>query len=223
MTWAAGRTRLIWWWVTLGREFTFVKPDGTWATKRTLQQTLDAAKNQMPNGLKPYTLKKDQKVIRRGTRLFVLRGFKKALEVGPTFRIWGGGNLLFTARETVPAVHIIDTNGNDKADRAWSVGKAEFPDCSFLGAYVCKHIAGTWSMSQHSYGNAVDFGRDSMDELYDLAYFLLGVPTLDLQHVIVDDRIWTRGVGWSHYSGDRHYHVHVDFTPQYSGSCGVRG
>jgi len=123
-----------------------------------------------------------------------------------------------------PAIHIMNTNGNAKADKAWSYGKTEYKDCSFLGSYVCKYISGSSSMSQHSYGNAVDFGRDSMSQLYDLAHYLLDhANELDLEHVIVDDKIWTRGYGWSHYSGDRHYHVHVDFNPQYSGSCGVRG
>lgn len=210
----------------MAREFTYIKPDGTWVTKRSIGDTMDAAKNQMPRRLKPYTLVKDGRKIRRGQRLWVLRGLRKALEdgkPGPTYRIWGDGRFLFACRETVPALHVINTSGNKKADLAWSVGKAEFPDVSFLGAYVCKQIVGSYQMSQHSYGNAVDFGRDSMDELYDLAYYLLGHNELDLQHVIVDDRIWTRGVGWSHYGGNRHYHVHVDFTPQYSGYCGVRG
>ena len=186
---------------------------------------MKTARDQLPSGLKPYSLTKNGKKLRRGVRAWVLKGLDNALtqgEVGDTYRLWGDGKVRFTCRETVPAIKIIDTNGNAKADKAWSVGKAKFPDCSFLGAYVCKHIVGSYTMSQHSYGNAVDFGRDSMDELYDLAYFLLG-EDLDLQHVIVDDRIWTRGVGWSYYGGDRHYHVHVDFTPQYSGGCGVRG
>lgn len=203
----------------------YTRPDGTWATRRSLDDVLSAARNQLPLG-KVYLLKEDDKRLRTGARPWVLKGLQRHLkngEVGPTYRIWSGGKVQFVARETVPAVKIIDTNGNAKADRAWSYGKAEYPDCRFLGAYVCKRIAGTNTMSQHSYGNAVDFGRDSMSELYDLAYYLLGVPELDLQHLIVDDRIWTRGVGWSHYGGDRHYHVHVDFTPQYSGGCGVRG
>lgn len=209
------------------KEFMYVKPNNEWSTRKDLTATMQAARAQTPFALRPYVLKKDGKVLRRGQRAWILRGLRRALEkgeVGSTYRIWGGGDLLFQAREVVPAVHIIDTNGNDKADKCWSYGKAQFPDCSFLGAYVCKHIAGTWTMSQHSYGNAVDFGRNSMDELYDLAYYLLShSDELSLQHVIVDDRIWTRGVGWSNYGGDRHYHVHADFTPQYSGSCGVRG
>ena len=187
---------------------------------------MEAERDRMRSGLKPYTLKKDDKKVRSGPRQWVLRGLKKGLEgknLGSTFRVWADGDVLFGARETEPAVHIIDTNGNDKADRCWSYGKAEHPDCSFLGAYVCKYIAGSRTMSQHSYGNAVDFGRDTMNELYDLAYYLVShADELDLAHVIVDDKIWEPG-GWGHYSGDRHYHVHADFTPQYSGSCGVRG
>lgn len=208
----------------------FIKPDGTWATRRTLKQVMEAARNQIPKKRLPvlrYVLKKDDKQLRRGLRKYILNGLEKNLKegnVGPTYRIWGNGKVQFVARESTPVFKILPTNGNKKADKAWSYGKGEFPDCRFLGAYVCKHIVGSYTMSQHSYGNAVDFGRDSMDELYDLAYFLLDhAADLDLQHVIVDDRIWTRGVGWSHYSGDRHYHVHVDFYPQYSGSCGVRG
>lgn len=203
----------------------FTRPDGTWATRRSLKDVIKAARNQLSIG-KPCVLKEDDKRLRVGARPWILKGLERNLKsgsVGPTFRIWQGGKVQFVCRETVPAVKIVDTNGNNRADKAWSYGKAEYPDCSFLGAYVCKHIAGTYTMSQHSYGNAVDFGRDSMSQLYDLAYFLLGTPDLDLQHVIVDDRIWTRGVGWSHYGGDRHYHVHVDFTPSYSGGCGVRG
>lgn len=211
----------------MAREFQNIKPDGTWSTHKTIGETMDAAKAQCEGGLKRYVLTKNGKKIRSGMRRWVLRGLRKALEdgkPGSVYRLWGGGDALFACRETVPAIHITDTNGNVRADRAWSYGKTQFKDCGFLGAYVCKHIVGSYTMSQHSYGNAVDFGRDSMDELYDLAYYMVAhADELAIQHVIVDDRIWTRGFGWSHYGGDRHYHVHVDFTPQYSGSCGVRG
>lgn len=210
----------------MAREFQNIKPDGTWSSHKSLAETMDAARTQCDSGLKKYTLTKDGKKIRTGTRRWVLRGLQRALEggtPGPVYRIWGDG-LLFTCRETVPAIHIIDTNGNDKADKAWSYGKAWYPDVSFLGSYVCKYIVGSGTLSQHSYGNAVDFGRDSMAELNDLANKMVAnADELDIEHVIVGDRIWTRGYGWSHYGGEYHYHVHVDFTPQYSGSCGVRG
>lgn len=212
----------------MAREFQNIKPNGDWSNHKSLDETMDAAGKQIPRHLKVYRLTKNGKKVRDGQRRWVLKGLERGLrsgKVGDVYRLWADGKVRFTARECVPAVHIIDTNGNDKADRAWSWGKAQFPDVSFLGAYVCKTIVGSGGvMSQHSYGNAVDFGRDSMDELYDLAYYLIAhADELDLQHVIVDDRIWTRGSGWSSYGGDRHYHVHVDFNPQYSGSCGVRG
>ncbi len=211
----------------MAREFQNIKPNGEWSNHNSLDETMVAARKQVPRLLFPYRLTKNGKKVRSGQRRWVLNGLEKGLrdgKVGDVFRLWGDGKVRFTAREVVPAVHIIDTNGNAKADKAWSYGKAQFPDCSFLGAYVCKHIAGSWVMSQHSYGNAVDFGRDSMDELYDLAYWLVAhADDLDLAHVIVDDRIWEPGSGWHSYGGDRHYHVHVDFLPQYSGLCGVRG
>lgn len=211
----------------MAREYQNVKPDGSWSNHKSKDETMQAARAQLPSGLAPYVLTKNGKRLRRGVRAWVLKGLDNALtqgDVGDVYRLWGSGDLKFTCREIAPAVKIIDTNGNAKADRCWSWGKAKFPDVSFLGAYVCKHIVGSTTMSQHSYGNAVDFGRDSMDELYDLAYYLVAhAEELDLQHVIVDDRIWTRGSGWGYYGGDRHYHVHADFTPQYSGACGVRG
>lgn len=210
----------------MAREFQNVKPDGTWSMHKTISETMQAAGKQTDRRLKIYHLTKDGKKLRSGLRPWVLRGLRRELEggkPGPTLRIWGDGRRLFAAREMVPAVHIIDTNGNNKADKVWSWGKAKFPDCSFLGAYVCKRIVGSYTLSQHSYGNAVDFGRDSMDELYDLAYYLIGSSDeLNLQHVIVDDRIWNRGIGWGYYGGDRHYHVHADFYQNMSGGCGVR-
>lgn len=209
------------------QEFQWIKPDGTWSMHRSLNETMEAAVEKVDRHLKVYSLFRNGKKIRRGQRRWVLRGLRHNLEtgsVGDVYSISGEGEQLFKCRETKPAVKIINTSGNARADKCWSYGKAEYSDCSYLGAYVCKHIVGSYSMSQHSYGNAIDFGRDSMDELYDLAYFLLEhQDTLALQHVIVDDRIWTRGSGWSHYGGQRHYHVHADFTPQYSGGCGVRG
>ena len=208
------------------QEFMYEKPNGEWATNRSLGETMDAARKQCESGLKVYTLVRDGKTLRRGARKWVLDGLKRNLEkgeIGDTYRVRSGKEMLFVCREIKAAIHIINTNGNVKADKAWSVAKAEYKDVTFLGAYVCKRILGTFTMSQHSYGNALDFGRSSMSQLVQLANFLYEKrDELDLQHIIVDDRIWTRGVGWSHYGGARHYHVHIDFTPQKSGSCGVR-
>jgi len=205
----------------------WIRPDGTWKGKGPLDELMEAARSQCNSGLAPYTLKKDDKVLRRGLRRWILRGLRKSLEdgkVGPTYRIRSKERVLFTCREVVAAVHVIDTNGNDKADKCWTYGKTKYSDCTFLGAYVCKTIAGSGVPSQHSYGNAVDFGRQSMGELvvlYD--YLKANADELGLEHLIVGARIWSRGHGESYYGGQFHYHVHADFGPQYSGACGVRG
>jgi hypothetical protein len=128
-------------------------------------------------------------------------------------------------REAKPSIEVINTNGNDKADKCWTAVIHEFTiPIYFLGSYVCKYVAGSWTLSQHSYGNAVDFGANSMDQLHLIANWLVNQSTeLSLQHVIVADTVWTRGYGWSHYSGEYHYHTHADFTPEQSGSCGMKG
>lgn len=211
----------------MAREFQWIRKDGTWSTRRPIGEVMEKAGESIEKRLKLYKLVKDGKVLRHGTRRWILRGLRKALEdgnVGPTYRVWGDGEIQFIAREVVPPLHIFDINGNDHADYCWSFGKAKYPDCSFLGAYVCKHIAGSYTMSQHSYGNAVDFGRDNMDELWDLAHYLVNnADKIHAAHIIVANRIWSPSTGWSYYGGQYHYHVHVDFLPQYSGSCGVRG
>lgn len=207
-------------------KYQFVLKNGDWSGERSLPDTMEAAKNRVPKNLGPYALVKDDERLRRGLRSWVLRGLEQNLsraKPGPVFRVRSREGVEFTARASEPAAKIYDTSGNDKIDKVWTYGKVKFPDVSYLGAYVCKQIAGTNSPSQHSYGNAIDFGRQTMGELYDLAHYLVAnADELDLAHVIVDDRIWSYG-SWSHYGGNRHYHVHADCTPQYSGSCGVRG
>lgn len=146
-------------------------------------------------------------------------------KVGSVYSIRGQNGSVFRTREVAPAIKVINTNGNHKIDIVWSYVREKYPSVDFLGAYVCKDILGSGGTpSQHSYGNALDIGAGSMSALYTIAYDLVrNADKLDLEHVIVDDRIWTRGQGWHQYTGDRHYHVHTDCNPQYSGPCGVRG
>lgn len=211
----------------MAREFQNIKPDGSWSNHNSLEETMKAARRQCKSGLRPYALTRNGNKLVRGFRYWVLRRLERVMrkgDVGDVYRIWGSGKLLFTCREVKPAIKIIDTSGNFKADRCWSWGKNKYPDCSYLGAYVCKNIAGSYKLSQHSYGNAIDFGRDNMDELWDLAHFLVSSHVeLALEHVIVANRIWGRTYGWQSYGGQYHYHVHADFAPQQYGSCGVKG
>lgn len=210
------------------RQFVYLYRNGSISKPVGLGSVMRAARARLIVGRGPWALRIDDEELGRfKRRRAALQGLRREAErgdVGTVYRLRTSERVVFQCREIRPAIEITDTNGNDKADRCWSAVKAEFPKVQFLGAYVCKRVAGTYTLSQHSYGNAVDFGAGSMDALYDIARWLVNrAAELDLEHVIVDDRIWTRGYSWSSYSGDRHYHVHVDYVPQYSGSCGVRG
>ena len=135
------------------------------------------------------------------------------------------GKVIYHVKPAV-ATPIIPTNGNAKADACWTYEKTNYPNVTYLGAYVCKDIAGTNVRSQHGFGNAIDCGGVSMDELNKIAGDLIAhAAQLSLENVIVADRIWTRGQGTRAYTGEYHYHCHADFAPSIDPSlpCGVRG
>jgi len=209
------------------KRFVYIRRDDTPSQPVTLLATMNAAGRALEPGTGPFVLTQDGDVVKeeltRVETLERLRGRLYRGDVGPVYRIRDrGGNPVFRVREVIPAAKQLDTNGNAKADAYWSAVKAEFPDISFLGAYVCKNIIGN-GISQHSFGNAVDLGAPSMAALERIAGWDVDhAAELDLEHVIVNQRIWTRGYGWHPYTGETHYHVHVDFTPSLSGSCGAR-
>lgn len=149
-------------------------------------------------------------------------------EVGSVFRVRGKhGRLRISGRAVLVNVLPTDsTNGNSKADAYynWILTHYKQFHPSYAGSYVCKHIAGTWTLSQHSYGNAVDFFFDSSTHQSLVAQAVVNNATqLRAYHVISHSSVWTKGEGWRPYTGEYHSHLHVDFDPQISGGCGVRG
>jgi len=93
------------------------------------------------------------------------------------------------------------------------------------GRWYCKFVSGTNTVSRHGYygknwkGAAEDiFGvgnLNNMASLYAIAEDLVqqvkkGV--LDLDTVIVGDKRWRRGIGWDHYGGEFHTHIHIDIA-----------
>lgn len=212
------------------REFIYERLDGESSDPVGLRVLLDRADQRVDAGHGRFTLTKDGETLVKDKKGHeVLDALGRALrggKVGPTYRLRDGeGAVVFKCREVVPSPDVIDTNGNDKADRAWTEIVARFPQFHprFAGAYVCKLIANSTLRSQHSYGNAVDIFFDSLEaQRVVFRFFVEHAEEFDIQHAISEDNIFTFGSGVGHYSGERHLHLHVDFRPSFSGGCGVR-
>lgn len=177
-----------------------------------------------------FTIEQDgERVSRKLQRLEVLKRLPKLVAgvgIGPTFKVFDGkGRVVFACRSVSLLDQTNSTNGNLHADEYFNWVKATYRqfDPRYAGAYVCKNVAGSSTRSQHSYGNAVDFFFDSMDDQTKVYIAVkAGLCPVPVAHAISGDNIWEPNVGQSHYTGEYHSHLHVDFVPQFSGRCGVR-
>lgn len=212
------------------RQFVYLRRNGQPSGSQSIGHLLAFARARILVSLGPFILKQDEETIGtdldRGRVIERLTHRLEVGDVGPTYRVRGRRGVVFGAREVVPPVRVIDTNGNHASDLYWSTIVATFPQYHprFAGSYVCKDIAGSSTLSQHSYGNAVDVFFDTSAHQEAVANWVVAhADDVKAEHVISLRRIWTRGVGWHPYTGETHYHLHVDFFPNYSGPCGVRG
>lgn len=212
------------------REYVWLRDVG-WSKPVGLVKHMAVVATKVVSGRGPFTLTQDGDAICSDVSRFeVLQRYRKAIshrELASTFRIRkGNGDVVVTGRACKPAPDEVDTNGNKHSDEFWTWVVNTYPQYHprFAGSYVCKHIAGSSSMSQHSYGNAVDIFFDTIghqDRVYDdIKHGKCPVP---VAHAISQRSIWEPGSGEHFYSGDYHAHLHTDYSPQYSGSCGVRG
>lgn len=214
----------------MGRLFSVLTDSSGWGVPMSIDKALAIVDKAIIRGEGPFQRRKnhqDDGIPRK--RLRALLGLRWSLgqgRIGDTFGMRdGNGVRQVLVREVEKAVNVIDTSGNVKADVYWTYVKQVWPKALFLGAYVCKFIVGTNEHSQHSYGNAVDFSLPTQAAMELAAKDIVArADKLNIERVIVGDRGWQRGVGWFHYSGDYHYHVHVDFTPNFPSTlpCGVR-
>lgn len=217
------------------RTYMLKQRDG-WGKDRGLVAHMSIVSSHVLLGRGPFTLTQDGDPLgTEGDRRTILDRYRKAIshrEVGSVFRIRkNNGAVVATGRATVDQFHMIETNGNNNADLYWSwiVDQYSAYHPRFGGAYVCKHVAGTWTMSQHSYGNACDVFFDSLThQAHVFNDIRLGgckdhaKCPVRVCHAISLHEIWEPGVGTRPYSGETHYHLHADFCPQCGGSCGVR-
>ena len=101
---------------------------------------------------------------------------------------------------------------------------AKFADLRSFGIYNCRPIAGSSTMSQHSYANAEDPTHSSMKVMGELAnWTVANAQRLKVHNVIFNGRIWTsESRQWRALSpsvNQHKDHVHIDFLPALSGAC----
>jgi len=218
----------------MAREYVWKKKDG-FSQPIGLTKLQVVAASKVVTGRGPFDITMDgDLLVANKTRLVTLSTHKQAIshrEIGQTFRIRAeNGKVLFTSRAVDAMDDVSDANstsGNENADIFWNWVKATYPQFHprYAGAYVCKSISGSGgTASQHSFGNAVDVFFDSITH-QEVVWndIRLGKCPVPVAHAISLRHIWSPSGGVDPYSGDPHYHLHVDFLPQYSGSCGVRG
>jgi hypothetical protein len=128
-------------------------------------------------------------------------------------RAWDGSEYLIE----VEVEFAITAGGTFNAARWDAATKAFFPVTS-SGITSIRNIAGTDTLSQHAYGNAVDTFA-SYDTLTDIFYFgIANAAAFSIRLLIWQTTQWTSYGGFSGYPGVPHTgHVHADFHPQYGG------
>jgi hypothetical protein len=212
------------------RRYRWKKAD-EWSADLGLLRVMEVAGNRVKQGAGPFTLTQDgDVVVKQLTRADALDKFRLALKnraVGEVFRVkTKAGDIAIAARSMLDIADVDSTNGNKKADEFFNWVKATYSqyDPRFAGAYVCKKISGSSTMSEHSAGNAVDFFFNTLaqqDQVYnDIRQGRCPVP---IAEAISMRTIWIYGSGVRAYGGDFHSHLHVSFRPKiYPTVCGVR-
>ena len=112
---------------------------------------------------------------------------------------------------------IIDTEGTQAVDIIVGTTVTKFPNIASAGIYVCRYISGSYSLSQHSYANAVDW-IGSRELLASVAAYQLRLRRLG--YLPASQILWNGRDTISGHSVYDHYdHVHDSGSPLLSGSC----
>lgn len=118
---------------------------------------------------------------------------------------------------------IVDLHdGTDAIDHIYAALRWTFDKTWRAGSpFSCRRVAGTWTWSQHAWGNALDIFA-SRDTMYAISRFLARrSPRLPVQQVIYARQVWTSSSPYWHYYGgsNPHYdHVHVTGLPYRMGT-----
>lgn len=136
---------------------------------------------------------------------------------GVLVRAKADGYKIKSIKRDVNPLAVMATSGNDAIDLVVGTVVQKYPSVTNLGIVVCKKIAGSNTWSQHSWGNAVDFGGPG-------PWGSSGnITLLDKVNNYIQ-RLWDEGLlpvsqlGWRNWSGHFPGHIHVSGDPYRHGT-----
>lgn len=158
------------------------------------------------------------------TSLHILRHAMARAHVGAVWRIRPVGHKVSVWKmkkvDIDPAVKA-DTEGTNAIDIIVGSTLKHFPAVGLGGIYVCRYIAGTSSLSQHAYGNAVDLMGSAglLDSVARWQYGLARKGWLPLSQLLWRGHDWFSGASvYDHYN-----HIHDSGKPYLGGGCNRPG
>lgn len=140
------------------------------------------------------------------------------------------GAYVYVAHAIDPEPPLINTEGNDRIDAIWTWSRAWCREHNVTmrsgGCCVKKNVAGTSDPSQHNPwvpdgSNAVDIFLATMAlevEMAEDAVRAARRGELPLGRAIVANRIWDPVQDWHGYTGEYHWHDHLEGRPEQSGA-----
>lgn len=197
--------------------------EGKWSRPLGFTDALDKLRARIPVEAPVKWKERGDEFSNFRTRQFV---FGRLVDIKPTMQpgdffilaVKDDGRFGLRVVETFPSP--IPTTGNDRVDLGrgyWvslKVGGESWGICS------CRSIAGSSSWSQHAYCNAEDIHASASGMATIWSGFIAQAARLNVAHAIYNRRIWDPSQGTHAYGGSNPHtdHVHVDYSPQGSGT-----
>lgn len=191
---------------------------------RNLKPTLHRTRAWMGHHKGPYRIRRENSTewsVARNEQQTIDQLRKVLRNISPGVKIQvraeSDKERLFTLKVDLNPAKIIDTEGTRAIDIIIGTTVVKFPSLSEAGIYVCRPIAGTNTLSQHAYANAVDW-VGSQTVLNTVAAYQLQL--MKQGYLPVSQILWKgRDLISGHGVYDHYGHIHDSGKPLLSGSC----
>lgn len=131
---------------------------------------------------------------------------------GQAYKVLTKTSAVFRVNKFGHSIRVVDTEGTESIDRVWSIIHDYWPGVDSMGIFNCRRISGSYTWSQHAWGNAWDItfydGQGGiLTGLLDRIAAYLRSAEMDR---FVSEVIWREP---NHYN-----HIHVSGEPKLYGT-----